>query len=343
VQQPSSLIFVGIILGWAVYLLPQWVRRRETLGQSRGPDRHSSGLRVLDRRRRASGGPSSAPLLPDPRTVGGPSGDPLAEPVEGSVGVRRPEPLSPLSLPAESLPPLSPSAVAARRRARVLSILLASTATGWLAGTVVPALRIVGLLPTALLALDLAALVISGRHRAVLRARAERERRRRIEEARRARRAEPARPPAVEAEAEPPRATTPVTATEPTEVADAGVAAALRPERASERVSRELSEGTPSDAWTPVPVPPPTYTLKATAPRPAPARPEAPAEPASSEAPEAAEGAEAGRPGTRSAAETSQNGSADSDGEARTWQDDRSFADELDLDAVLARRRAVND
>jgi hypothetical protein len=94
----------------------------------------------------------------------------------------------------------------------------------------------------------------------------------------------------------------------------------VRPERASERVARELGEGVPGAVWTPVPVPPPTYTLKPAAPRPDPAPLELPAPPAPSAEPAALQTPRPPRP----------------------WDDDRTFADDLDLDAVLARRRAVN-
>jgi hypothetical protein len=102
--------------------------------------------------------------------------------------------------------------------------------------------------------------------------------------------------------------------------------ASLRPEPASERVARELT-GAGRD-WTPVPVPPPTYTMKPAAPRP---------EPTTS-----------GLPGA--APSSSDRGCVDqSSGEAaevrsaRPWDEDPTWADDLDLDAVLARRRAVND
>lgn len=61
--QPSSLVFVAILAMWAVYLVPQWLRRRETLAQSRTGDRDSEGLRLLERRDRARPGPSTAGLL----------------------------------------------------------------------------------------------------------------------------------------------------------------------------------------------------------------------------------------------------------------------------------------
>jgi len=326
VLQPSSLVFVGIIVGWAAYLLPQWVRRRETLSQSRGRDRDSSGLRLLHRRGRTAGGPSTAPILPEPGTAlalddpddQAPAGDPAHRPDR-----HRPDGVSPAGRGGRTPGVLAEATrEAARRRARVLTALVLLTATAWALAAVVPALAFAGWLCLLLLGLDLAALVVTGRQRAVRRAAAERERARRAEHARAeaqrrrtARAAAAARPVPQAAVSEPPAArTTPVPV--------------VRPEPAAQRVARELGEGPPSETWTPVPVPPPTYTLKATAPRPEPAPLDLPADPP----PQPAEPAPAQEP------EQQEEATA----QARPWEGDRSFADDLDLDAVLARRRAVN-
>ncbi|HET9656339.1 MAG TPA: hypothetical protein VFP72_13370, partial [Kineosporiaceae bacterium] len=69
-MQPSSLVFLAIIAMWAAYLLPQWVRRRDAMGQSRGRDRDSGGLRVLRPRSRRVPGPSTTPLLPQVQDPG---------------------------------------------------------------------------------------------------------------------------------------------------------------------------------------------------------------------------------------------------------------------------------
>jgi hypothetical protein len=319
VQQPSSLVFVAIILGWAAYLLPQWVHRREALSQSRGRDRHSSGLRVLHRRRRVSGGPSSVPLLPDPRTIGDPVVDPLAA---NHADSRHGGPSRPGAEVSACRPAVATaSAVAARRRARVLSTLMVLTATVWAATLVVPEMAAVGWLLTGLLGLDLVALVISGRRRAVRRAsleraQLERARRLRVEEARRDERRHRVVHEADAATMQ--AAVTPAVGEQ--DAARLVTVAASHVERASERVARELAEGTPSDTWTPVPVPPPTYTLKPAVPRPEPAPLDPPCPPPQSTEPAACQ--EARGP--------------------RSWGGDRTFADELDLDAVLARRRAVN-
>ncbi len=67
----------------------------------------------------------------------------------------------------------------------------------------------------------------------------------------------------------------------------------------------------PDDGWAPVAVPPPTYTLKPVVPW----------------------------PSLRTWHDGTWHEAARHDG---TWQAERDFADDLDLDAVLARRRAVN-
>lgn len=47
----SSLIFVVILAVWAVYLVQHWVRRRDHLATARSVDRYSEAMRVLERRR----------------------------------------------------------------------------------------------------------------------------------------------------------------------------------------------------------------------------------------------------------------------------------------------------
>ena len=49
-MQPSSLIFLVLIAIWAAYLLQHWVRRREHLATARSVDRFSDAMRVLERR-----------------------------------------------------------------------------------------------------------------------------------------------------------------------------------------------------------------------------------------------------------------------------------------------------
>jgi len=114
----------------------------------------------------------------------------------------------------------------------------------------------------------------------------------------------------------------------------------------------------------PVPVPPPTYTLKPMAPRPQPPaldlgdpQPTGPAGPTGAAVSAAA--AETAESGARGPAVIGSEGVAPPGADVpdryegvepaaeyrparRPWDTDREFGDELDLDAVLARRRAVN-
>jgi len=50
--QPSSLIFLVLVAIWVAYLLQHWVRRREHLATARSVDRFSDAMRVLERRAR---------------------------------------------------------------------------------------------------------------------------------------------------------------------------------------------------------------------------------------------------------------------------------------------------
>src|SRR3954447_3371613 len=144
-MRPSSFVFVAIIGLWAAHLLPQWIRRRDALGASRGADRHSSALRVLARRHRARvRGRSSAPLLPSIPVLTGPV-------VEASA----PGPSSPLEPERHRTPPAE---LAARRRRAVLVALAAFallSVLGAMAGGVPTGAAVVGVL---LLGLDVAAL-----------------------------------------------------------------------------------------------------------------------------------------------------------------------------------------
>ena len=279
--QPSSFVFVAIVGLWAAYLLPQWIRRRDALGAARGGDRHSLALRVLERRvRRRRPGRSSAPLLA-PRAGG--------DAPQERIG----------TAPFVSIAPTSattPGFAAARRRAVVLALLTLATgaATATAVGGIVPG-ALVGI-PAGLLLADVV----------VLRRRARRPRRPSspvrvsgsVSVSRPRRPAAPERMPArVPAQASARHAVTDVA--EPLPAVDAAAQA--------------VGDG----GWLPVPVPPPTYTLKPVAPRPEPA----PLEPFAVPTDPAMSASGTSLPsGPRLVAEQS----------------------EVDLDTVLQRRRAVN-
>jgi hypothetical protein len=61
----SSLIFVLIVAIWAAYLLQHWIRRRDHLSTARSVDRFSEAMRVLERRKPL---PESPLAAPEPRS-----------------------------------------------------------------------------------------------------------------------------------------------------------------------------------------------------------------------------------------------------------------------------------
>ncbi|SDP39844.1 hypothetical protein SAMN04489867_2317 [Pedococcus dokdonensis] len=64
-MQPSSLVFLVIIAVWAAYFVQYWVRRREHLATARSVDQFSESMRVLERR---SPLPASDLSTPQPRS-----------------------------------------------------------------------------------------------------------------------------------------------------------------------------------------------------------------------------------------------------------------------------------
>ena len=102
-MQPSSLILLAIVVVWAAYLVPQWVRRRDEMSQSRAGDRFSGGLRVLKRRERSSrSGRSGDPLLTSPRVIVDTDGELLYIPADRLLAERLAG--SSMSLPQSARP-----------------------------------------------------------------------------------------------------------------------------------------------------------------------------------------------------------------------------------------------
>ena len=132
-MDPSSLIFVVIIAIWAAYLLGHWVRRRDQLATARSIDRFSDAMRVLERRAPVPAvriAPSRAYVMAPVRPLS------FEPPVRTSVRV------------------VAHSPGARVRRTRVLVGLVAATSAGWLLFAlgalawwvaVVPTLGLVGL------------------------------------------------------------------------------------------------------------------------------------------------------------------------------------------------------
>jgi hypothetical protein len=310
--QPSSLVFVAIVALWAAYLLPQWIRRRDALGASRGHDRHSLALRVLEPRRRGRPGPSSAPLLRRG-----------AFSAAGQTSAPAPSAPAPwvLSAPAPSAPTVAarPGHVVARR-ATVLATLLSSTVltlVGTMAG-VVPG----GVLALAasLLVADLAALRLFARRAG-----------RRGDTALSGAAGSVARGPAGSNGSR--RVSAVPAARVPVESRLSDVVEPEPDAPVGDSVDQFFGEAVDDGTWVPVPVPPPTYTLKPMAPRPAPASPLETFTPA-------AAGPAASASGATGLVASRVGASVASVSVVRPWSPDASA--EVDLDSVLERRRAVN-
>jgi hypothetical protein len=305
---PSSLIFVVIIGIWAAYLMQHWVRRREQVATSRSVDRFSDAMRLLERRvpvpielpARASRGYVVAPtgprrpevtvtpVFPYPdttRAVSAATRDPDGARSESARAEPAPRPATgPAPAPVRRVPAARRTHQTHRVRALVLLGLLIGTPAVWIAHIFGTLLLWPTLTVSALLVLDLLAIrrsVRLARRRASLAAR------------RRAPHASPAdarptasRRPATTARTRrmTPRPTVTVAAKVAAMAAGmsapearAGVEAASAATATDEAVLRSREAVTEiivlEGEWQPVAVPPPTYTMKAKAPRPAESRP----------------------------------------------------------------------
>jgi hypothetical protein len=294
VQQPSSLIFLVIIAVWAVYFVQHWVRRREHLATARSVDQFSESLRVLERRTPLPATDLSAPVRPSYAVSPARAARPQvlvkrAETAQGASTVSsapRPEGARPA--------PVRQAAVRPPRKVRGL-VLLGSLA----AVPVLAVCAVVGLVPVWSVLAPVVAVAASV---AWLRMAVSAER-----VARAASRPPVSRPAARPQAAAPvqrrvvaPAATSAATAGEalPTESTDDGdVTVTRRPQELYDGAAVEVEApaagsgraAVVADAaapaplmrplvdeddipltWNPVPVPPPTYTMKARVTRPAP-------------------------------------------------------------------------
>lgn len=117
--QPSSLIFLVIIAIWAAYFIQHWVRRREHLATARSVDQFSESMRVLERRLPL---PEANLSTPQPRSY---AVSP-ARPARPQVLVKRAAPAEATAEPQPApvaAPAASASAAASGRRARGLTLL----------------------------------------------------------------------------------------------------------------------------------------------------------------------------------------------------------------------------
>ena len=367
----AALALVGL---WAAYLVPHHLRHRQRLLEARADDRFSAGLRVvavasrarhrLGRRAAAAGvwGPSTTALL----TPG--TGVPVAATgtATGGTTVERPH-ATPERISAEAARRLAQAraaraaavarrGAAARRRGLLAAVLVLATVVGWATTVAAAVTWVAGAVPTVLLA----SVVVLGRRAVLAGQAADAQWVETIErEMRLASRPRTGAVPQVRARA----AAATGAGQEPGVPVPLVTGHAVRPSDAHTEVFERIvddrgeSDGTPrhatgqvpvvraadartsdartsaaqapgdaerEDEWSPVPVPRPTYTMKAPAPRRAPA-------------PLAEEDAEAStvrRPADAPAAETAAPATAAEEPAATT-------TGSIDLDAVLARRRAA--
>jgi hypothetical protein len=111
--QPSSLVFLVIIAIWAAYFVQHWVRRREHLATARSVDRFSESMRVLEHRAALPVADLSAP---QPRSYAVSPARPARPEVVVKRAGRAPEPVEDVAAPQR--PSVVPS-----RRVRGLTLL----------------------------------------------------------------------------------------------------------------------------------------------------------------------------------------------------------------------------
>ena len=270
---PSSLIFVLIVAIWAAYLLQHWIRRRDHLATARSVDRFSEAMRVLERRKPL---PQSALVTPEPRSY---AVSP-ARPARAEVLVKRAQP----SMPAAARSGMAGTTGAARSSASTGSVRLANPVVRFLSSLTAPRLRRLSLalaagtvlllvtlaslhvvrwwsVPVAfvVLALDLVWLrraILADRraHQAHAARVVQRVRGRRLDAAQLLKEAAPVAPVAAHL-------------IDPADLVDRADPLTLNPLLQQGEVAvGALSETGHDRGWQPVPVPPPTYTLKAKAP-----------------------------------------------------------------------------
>lgn len=245
--QPSSLIFVVIVAVWVAYLIQHWVRRREHLATARSVDKFSEAMRVLERRT-----PLPMPVASTTATALSYAGSPAVARAEG--GSRRATVSSPLRARGQSNEPLPPphampavelvphltfAQVLVRRVRGILALasLVAVPVT-----VLLSALHVLKWLSVWIALGALAAVVVWLRVAAVRARAARRARRAQMRNLNRSGSASP-------------------------RVGRSGATAAAHRGSGARHTEPPSDEDIPG-SWKPVPVPPPTYTLKETVHRP---------------------------------------------------------------------------
>jgi hypothetical protein len=243
----SAVILAVIVVMWAVVLVPMWLRRHDAATESRSVDRFSTAMRVLSRR----GGGST-----DRRYVLMPKRQSAADVhVSGASAPRRPA-----RRPSTKTPPARPKSrtLAARRRRFLLGLAGVAFLTFVLmvAGAIAWPFQFV-------IDLVLVAFVVHLRTQAKRAAAISRERRRAAARSAHLPAPHPARR-ATQAPAAPSRVAAPAPAW-------ADETTVLPPIAEPPTAQPAVATGTDdavydASGWDPVPVPPPTYTMKPKAP-----------------------------------------------------------------------------
>jgi len=244
----SAVILAVIVIMWAVVLVPMWLRRHDAATESRSVDKFSAAMRVLSRRQPQSG---TARYVLMPRRAAA-----TTVHVSGASAPTTPRP-APAPAPRR---PRRKASLAVRRR-RVLFALLGVallTMVLAMAGGISWVLQIV-------IDLFVVAFVVHLRTQARRSAALARDRRRSASRvpgaASPAPAASPLTPAAARYAARLARAAAPAVPAEVVEVIEEPVKVPI------EEIAVAEATGTDdASAWEPVPVPPPTYTMKPAAP-----------------------------------------------------------------------------
>ncbi|WP_066585100.1 hypothetical protein [Cellulomonas timonensis] len=374
---PAGLVTLAVVGLWGAYLMPHRLRHRQQLLEARIDDRHSGALRVLavaDRpRRRSPRRERSTPILltasADCSTVAEQRvklltpgrGIPLGASggANGGMAVDRPHGTQDrisadaarraAQQRAAHAAAVARRGAAARRRAVLALALLVASIAGWTVAGLTTVTLLAGAAPTVLLG----SVLVLGRRAVVSGHAADAEWERRLQEHALPPARATAQSPAVTGRAvRPSDAHTEVFARiidnveGPASVP--GAVAAATPSAASGTIPvvRRSSRVDPSaaeqdeDAWSPVPVPRPTYTLKASAPRREPA-PLGEVE-GSTAAAQPVAGADL-RGSTLDADGVSRTAAAEADGGRTPIEQPATTTGSMNLDEILARRRAAGE
>jgi hypothetical protein len=131
--QPSSLVFIAIVALWLLALVPAWVRRRHHLVSGPVGDRFSTRTRVLESRPQRRG----ARTAHADHQGQGPTGERAPAEERGSAGEEASAAMEvsatemPVRRASSASPRRSTAQVAARRRSAVLLVLVLATLVSW--------------------------------------------------------------------------------------------------------------------------------------------------------------------------------------------------------------------